>query len=74
MYKMSQEQDTDSTNKWKPVKIEEKEEKKYLKKLKEWYNGRLQELINLSQDIEEEDFEEEEDWARIITNKQFGIL
>lgn len=58
----------------KPSKIEDTVPDQ-VKQIKKWYNGKLRDIIDLSEDIEEEDLEEEEeDWARLITNEQFGIL
>jgi hypothetical protein len=55
---MSQDNTTDTdTNKRKPTNIEDTGSHQ-IKKLKEWYNGKLQEIINLSGDIGEEDLEE----------------
>ena len=46
-----------------------------IKQLKEWYNRKLRDIIDLSEEIDEEDLEvEEEDWAKLITNEEFGIL
>jgi hypothetical protein len=47
---------------------------KDVNKLKQWYNRKLQELLDLSEDYEQGHKQDEEDWAKLIHNEQFGIL